>query len=57
MASKTSTAMLDNDHITRLATRLGISPAKVLQAVNNLLYGDGAVYRQVVSIPLHGQRA
>ena len=53
----TNSSLTDNAHITRLATRLGISKEKVLQAVNNLLYGDGAVCRRVITIPLHGARA
>ena len=53
----TDNRLTDNTHITRLATRLGISKADVVRAVNNLLHGDGAVYRRVITIPLHGARA
>lgn len=43
-----------NEHVKRMAEKLGISPAQVTRAINNLLYGDGAVYRRMIANPLHG---
>ena len=54
MAAKKIATKTNSQYIDRMAKRLGISPEKVLRAVDNLLYGDGAVYRQVITIPLHG---
>lgn len=49
-----SDKLLDDECVRRVADRLGISPEKVIAAMRNLLYGDGAVYRQTVAVPLHG---
>lgn len=55
MATKINSGKKFSPQIRSMAERLGVSPEKVLHAVNNLLYGNGAVYRQVVFIPLHGK--
>lgn len=46
--------LLSDEYVKRVADRLGIPPERVVLAVRNLLYGDGAVYRRVVAVPLHG---
>lgn len=46
MASKISTT--DRDFIGELATKTGRTREEVTRALDSLLYGDGAVYRQML---------
>ena len=57
MASKITTGKKYDSTILGMAKKLGTTPEKVLRAINNLLHGDGAVYRQVIHNPLHGKLA
>ena len=45
----------NRDYIGELATQTGHTREEVCRALDNLLYGDGAVYRQMIDIPLHGK--